>query len=348
MDAFKTNLADMLADMETAPDIYKPTNFWSSGLPDLIKDIEKLGVETFRTHPSAAFFYVPVYASSTLRKWGHILLPLADRLPKRKKARLMRRLSRSDRAWLDYRLFMATSVEGGLPVNEVSESSVGGGERFTFDGKSYSRSMLNYLRAFNLFKREADSAKLGSILEIGGGYGTLGEILLKSNEDGFYVNVDIPPVAAISTYYLEQVFGKENVLSYSESRALDTIDLTALKKRYKAVVLCPWQLPKLTGQVDMFANFMSFQEMEPDVVHNYIKGVQPLVSGYALIRNSALGKKIAKGAGDVGVIEQVKTAFIRDEFDAFECLAADSFVYGEENETRTYQSEVLVLRRRQA
>lgn len=289
---------------------------------------------------------MPVYASNTLRKWGHILLPLADRLPRRKKTQLLRRLSRSDRAWLDYRMFMATSVEGGLPVNDLSESSVGGGERFTFDGKSYSRSMFNYLRAFNLFKREADSAALRSILEIGGGYGTLGEILLKARDDGFYVNVDIPPVAAISTYYLQQVFGTESVLTYSDSRKLDTIDLDDLKTRYKAVVLCPWQLPKLTGQVDLFANFMSFQEMEPDVVRNYIKVVQPLVSGYALIRNSALGKKLAKGVGDVGVIEQVKTGFIRDKFNAFDCIAADSFVYGEENETRTYQSEVLVLRRR--
>ena len=347
MDAFKTNMAHMLADMETAPDLYKPTNFWSSGLPDLIKDIEKRGVENFRTHPSAAFFYVPVYASGTLRKWGHILLPLVNRLPARKQTRFRRRLTRSDRAWLDYRMFIATSVTGGLPINDVSESSVGGGERFTFAGKSYSRSMLNYLRAFNLFKREADSAALGSILEIGGGYGTLGEILLKSNIEGFYVNIDIPPVAAISTYYLQQVFGADNVLSYAQSRTLDTIDLTKLKKHYKAVVLCPWQLPKLTGQVEMFANFMSFQEMEPDVVRNYIQTVQPLVSGYALIRNSALGKKVAKGAGDVGVIEQVRTAFIHAEFTEFDCLVADSFVYGEENETRTYQSEVLVLHRRQ-
>jgi putative sugar O-methyltransferase len=346
MNEFEINLSNMLSDMEAAEDLYKPTNFWSSGLPDLIKDIEKLGVENFRSHPSAAFFYVPVYASNTMRKWGNFLVPLANYLPSRKKARLLRRLSRSDRAWLDYRIFKATSVKGGIALDGVSESDVGGGERFAFDRKSYSRSMLNYLRALNLYKREAESANLSSILEIGGGYGTLGEILLKSNPDGFYVNVDIPPVAAVSTYYLQQVFGKENVLTYTESRDLDVIDLDVLKARYKAVVLCPWQLPKLIGTVDLFANFMSFQEMEPDVVSNYINYVQPLVSGHVLVRNSALGKKTAKNLGDVGVIEQVKSAFIRDAFDAFECVASDAFVYGEENETGSYQSEVSVLRRR--
>ena len=346
MTDFKTNLSNMLSDMEAAEPAFKPTNFWSTGLPSIMDDIDKLGVETFREHPSAAFFYVPVYASNTLRKRGKFVLPFAALMSPRKKAKFMRRLTRSDRALLDYRILRATSVKGGLALDDVSESDVGGGERFTFDGKSYSRPMLNYMRALNLFKREADSAKLTSILEIGGGYGTLGEILLKSVPNGFYVNVDIPPVAAVSTYYLQQVFGAENVLTYTDAREMDVIDLNALKSKYRAVVLCPWQLPKLTGQVDMFANFMSFQEMEPDVVSNYIKLVQPLTSDYVLVRNTAVGKKIAKKQGQVGVIEQVKSDFARREFDAFETLASDAFVYGEENETGSYRSEVSVMKRR--
>jgi putative sugar O-methyltransferase len=346
MTDFDTNLANMLKGMETADSAFKPTNFWSSGLPSIMKDIDELGVETFRDHPSAAFFYVPVYASNTLRSYGRFVLPIANNLPARKKAKFMRRLTRSDRALADYRLMLATSVQGGLAIEGVSESDVGGGERFDFDGRSFSRSMLNYMRALNLYKRHADGAQVTSILEIGGGYGTLGEILLKAVSDGFYVNVDIPPVAAVSTYYLQKVFGADNVLTYTDAEQLDEIDLDALKSRYRAVVLCPWQLPKIKGQVDMFANFMSFQEMEPDVVRNYIKLVQPLIKDHVLVRNSAVGKKVAAKKGDIGVIEQVKSGFIQEQFDAFDTVAADAFVYGEENETGTYRSEVCVLKRR--
>ncbi|AGI74409.1 hypothetical protein OA238_c45450 [Octadecabacter arcticus 238] len=346
MTDFDVNLANMLEGMETADSAFKPTNFWSSGLPSIMKDIEALGVETFRDHPSAAFFYVPVYASNTLRRYGRFVLPIANKLPARKKAKFMRRLTRLDRALADYRLMLATSLQGGLPIEDVSESDVGSGERFEFDGRSFSRSMLNYMRALNLYKRHADSSKVASILEIGGGYGTLGEILLKAVAGGIYVNVDIPPVAAISTYYLQQVFGVDNVLTYTDAEELDEIDLDALKSRYRAIVLCPWQLPRVKGQVDLFANFMSFQEMEPDVVRNYIKMVQPLVKYHVLVRNSAVGKKVAAKKGDIGVMEQVKSDFIQQQFDAFDTVAADAFVYGEENETGTYRSEVCLLKRR--
>ena len=345
MTDFDANLANMLKGIETADSAFKPTNFWSSGLPSIMKDIDELGVQVFRDHPSAAFFYVPVYASKTLRRYGRFILPIADKLPARKKAKFMRRLTRSDRALADYRLMLATSVQCGLPIEDVSESDVGGGERFEFDGRSFSRSMLNYMRALNLYRRHADSTKVTSILEIGGGYGTLGEILLKAVPGGFYVNVDIPPVAAVSTYYLQQVFGAENVLTYTDAEQLAEIDLDALKSRYCAIVLCPWQLPKVKGKIDMFANFMSFQEMEPDVVRNYIKLVQPLVKDHVLLRNSAVGKKVAAKRGDIGVMEQVKSNFIQQQFDAFDSVASDAFVFGEENETGTYRSEVCLLKR---
>lgn len=346
MTDFPQNLAKMLADMDKAPAAFKPTNFWSTGLPDIMKDIEQFGIETFREHPSASFYYVPVYASNTLRRYGRIALPVAAALPARRRVKFLRRLTRSDRALSDYRLMLATSIDGGLRIQDVSESDVGGGERFVFDGRSFSRSMLNYMRALNLYKRHADSADLSSILEIGGGYGTLGEILLKAVKAGFYVNVDIPPLAAVSAYYLQQVFGADRVLTYTEADTYDEIDLEALKARYSAVVLCPWQLPKVTGQVDMFANFMSFQEMEPDVVRNYIALVQPLTAQHVLVRNSAVGKKIAAKEGDIGVMEQVKSDFIQHQFDAFNVIAADSFVYGEQNESGSYRSEVSLLQRR--
>jgi putative sugar O-methyltransferase len=255
-------------------------------------------------------------------------------------------LTHSDRARADYRLFRASSVEGGMDLDRVSESNIGGGERFSFDGKSYSHSMLNYLRALNLLKRAAPGVRPQSCLEIGGGYGTLGEILLKAEPNAVYVNVDIPPVAAVSTWYLAEVFGRDKVLAYPDSRTMDEIDLEALKGKYRAVVLCPWQLPKLKGRFDLFANFMSFQEMEPDVVANYISHVQPLTSGHALIRNSAVGKKVAKKAGEIGVIEQVVTDFIAARFDEFNVLARESFVHGELSEDGSYQSEVMVLARR--
>ncbi|AGI72500.1 hypothetical protein OA238_c24420 [Octadecabacter arcticus 238] len=348
MMAQNSILDTMLSDMETAPEAFKPTNFWNSGLKPIVDDIRNLGIASFRTHPSARFFYVPGYDSKTYRRWHRILDPILAKLPPRKRKRWTTRLTHSDRARSDYRLYRASEQPGGLDLNKVSESSKVSGERFEFDGQDYSFAMLNYMRALNLLKREVDTSDFSSCLEIGGGYGTLGEIFLKAQSNGIYVNVDIPPVAAVSTYYLQQVFGAERVLDYSKSRTMDEIDLEDLKGKYSAVVLCPWQLPKLKGKFDLFANFMSFQEMEPDVVANYISIIQPLIARNVLVRNHAIGKKLAKKSNDIGVLEQVTTGFIAERFDDFDVLARDSFVYGALSEDGKYQSEVIVLDRKKA
>ncbi|WP_380056215.1 putative sugar O-methyltransferase [Falsihalocynthiibacter sp. SS001] len=340
-------LRQMLSDMETAPEEFKPTNFWNSGLNKIVDDIETLGIETFRSHPSGRFFYVPAYMSKTYAKRPEFFDRLLDMLPPRKRKRLDLRLKHPDRARADYRIYRASAQKGGLDLDCVSEGTEVAGERFEFDGRLYSHAMLNYLRALNLLKREVDTTNIQSCLEIGGGYGTLGEIFLKAQEGGIYVNVDIPPVAAVSTWYLQQIFGADRVLDYSQSREMDEINLEDLKGKYSAVVLCPWQLPKLKGQFDLFANFMSFQEMEPAVVANYISLVQPLVAGNVLVRNHKIGKKVAKKVGEVGVLEQVTTGFIVEKFNEFEVLARDCFVHGQLSEDGAYQSEVIVLGREQ-
>lgn len=182
-------------------------------------------------------------------------------------------------------------------------------------------------------------------MEIGGGYGTLGEIFLQASNQNFYVNVDIPPLAAVSENYLCRVFGDEQALVYEQSRDLEVIDLGYLRKKYKAVVLCPWQLPKVKGSVDLFANFISFQEMEPDVVANNAKLVQPLIKKYPLLRNSASGKPIARIASELGVLEPVTTDFIVEQFDDFEVIGRDSRLYGYENRAGTFRSEVSISKR---
>lgn len=113
-----------------------------------------------------------------------------------------------------------------------------------------------------------------------------------------YVDVDIPPVAAVATFYLEKVFGVGSVLTYEISREMDIIDIEQISSNYMCAVLCPWQLPRVRGEVDLFVNFISFQEMEPDIVATYIQLVQPLTRSFVLIRNSRQGKPVAERDGE--------------------------------------------------
>ena len=350
MNTQSSNLKVMLQDMEQAPKNYVPTNFWSSGLSTIIDDIENLGFDKFRDHKSAKLWYVQQFRPNYKKIEPLIssLLACLKFMKNSKAKKLINILDGSDKAQVEYRLYRAAAdscINPSVSLNDIGENGGFGGELHEFGGKLFSRSMLSYLRAISYLNSLTKGQSISSALEIGGGYGTLGEIFLKSGENNFYVNVDIPPVASVSTFYLQEIFGRENVLSYEASRSLESLNLEELRLKYKAVVLCPWQLPKLSGEFDLFGNFISFQEMEPSVVANYAKVIQPLVKKYVLFRNSAHGKPVAKKSGKLGVIEPVTADFINKQFDEFSVLGKDSLVFGDESTDRQFRSEVTVLQR---
>jgi len=196
---------------------------------------------------------------------------------------------------------------------------------------------LNYLRGLAFIKKHIDTGQIETVMEVGGGYGTLGEILLKCEEkDYFYLDVDIPPTGYIAAYYLKQVFGSQAIASYGVTRDWEEIDLTKAKTTHRATVVTPWQLPQVKGQIDLFVNFISFQEMEPDVVTNYIDHVNRLGATYVLLRNSTKGKK------------SVGRRIVRDDYirllSSFHLIASDSFVFG--GWSPTAESEVMIFRRK--
>jgi putative sugar O-methyltransferase len=330
-------LDQMLAEMERAPELYRPTNFWQTGLRGIVTDLRSRGVEDFRSHPSARKMYVPTYtgdsrllrlAGGTLRRLG--LLGLASRVLNHQQASF------------DHAVATGLDPDYGLKLRGASESTVGRPvEQFTFDGLRYSRSFLNYLRGLVYFKRVVPDAEVSCVLEIGGGYGTLGEILLQGDESLTYVDVDIPPVGFVAGWYLQQVLGRARVAAWDETRTWKAIDLGTLDR---SAVLCPWQLPDVTGQVDLFVNFISFQEMEHDVVENYFRHVDRLGARWVLLRNSVAGKPVG-GPGELAVRKPVKRGDYLDIFAGYELVGSDHRLFGHSQEGGL-TSEVMVLARR--
>jgi len=174
----------MLEDMKKTDPLYLPTDFWSVCCKKITDEIRKTGLSEFRSHKSANQYYVPLYAKPYYSQNKDIIEALAnwlDRLPYRKAGTDLRNfMSGRTSAFNDYRVFRASDLENPPDISMVSESDVGGpSENFIFQKKKYSHSFLNYLRGLVFLKRSARPKSLEKILEIGGGFGTLGEILLK-------------------------------------------------------------------------------------------------------------------------------------------------------------------------
>lgn len=313
MSSYTSLLDLMLKDMEQAPAFYHPTQFWKHGVQRVVDDLRSYGVERFRSLIGALSFFVPTYGFPVYHYQCAVYRKLLDTLAiegvndPRWQLSFNQFLSGELQAFNDYRVYLATLQDSHPYLDRVSESNVGEPvEQFTFDGRRFSRSFLNYLLGLNFLKTCCDLSQVNTVLEIGGGYGTLGEILLGDTRNHcFYVDIDIPPTSFVSTYYLKQVVGEAYVGDYCSLKEKSILDISALSAEYKAVVLCPWQLPKIEGTVDLFINFISFQEMEPEVVRNYLHHVNRLQARYILMRNLREGKRKAKEPGDVGVLEPI-------------------------------------------
>lgn len=338
-----------LSDMATQNGIYKPTNFWVEASKPIINDLKQFGFEDFRNLTSTRDFFVPTYgypgnalSKDDMRKLTNLVSQIAEKDSKNHRY-LSSLISGEMWALTDYRTYLAANNSETHPnISAFSESKIGNpSEHFCFEGKLFSRSTLNYLNGLSFLKQHVDTSNILSILEIGGGFGTLGEIAAQSNIS--YINVDIPPTAAVSSYYLSNII-KSNLINYLDTRKLNEIEVP---KNGDQMVLCTWQLPLLNGVIDLFVNFISFQEMEPYVVKNYLKHVDRLQPKYILLRNMKEGK--AKKTSTV--THGVETPIIGSDYDTFlenyELLATNVFPFGYKT-MDGFHSELRLYKRKQS
>lgn len=290
----------LLAVMQQQNALYRPSVFWSEASLELVKEFEAYGIENFRQLTSSLLFFVPTYGLPGNALTAEIVQQLETALEQveapRKQQDIVRQFTSGyATALADYRVFMAANDPQGLTEDMVdlcpfSESQVGNPtEQFEFDGHFYSRSALNYLLGLSFLQRHVPLQTINRVLEIGGGFGTLGEIVLKTFDNTQYIDVDIPPTSMASEFYLQQVFGADNVSTYQDTVDFDAIPIHTLKQ---ASVLNSWQIEQLTGEIDLFVNFISFQEMEPEIVQNYLEHVKRLNAKWLLLRNMREGKQL--------------------------------------------------------
>lgn len=337
-------------DMKSQSDLYRPTSFWDGASNCIVDEICDHGVECFRSLPKILSFFAPTYGSPgsgySVQQSSEIAEWFYERYPEASKAQLVlgQLLNGEMAALSDYRVLLASDDHKKLPyLHTFTESNVGRPvEQFEFEGRRFSRSSLNYLLGLSMLKKHLNGYVPHTIMEIGGGFGSLGEILASSNIDNLrYIDIDIPPISFIAQYFLSEVFGEENVRTYAQTYELPTIEIDLLPV---ASALCSWQLDKLRGKVDLFVNYISFQEMEPHIVKNYLDHVSRLDAHWLLLRNIREGKQVRKDEESVGV----ETPMLSDDYlnmlPGYELVERNVLPYGYKT-VDGFHSEILLLKK---
>lgn len=294
----------VLEGIETCDPLYRPTNFWQPGVHRLLDQMSEIGLPAFKTWPEAFFWFYPVYGQGISRASVRSLVAAARERETEPVAKWVRAALRgAHEARRDYDVLRIAWDQSRWPfdVESLGESDVGEPTQTYSLGPGparHTRPYLNYLLGLSALSRHVTEPPR-SFLELGGGFGVLGEILLSRDAEARYVDVDIPPLLTVASYYLTELFGDDRVLTYDE-RIADSgpIEVTG------SACLPSWRLPDLVGDFDVFWNSFSFQEMEPPVVANYLDRVAELGIRYVVSLNSRSGKPVGE-VGEVGVREQV-------------------------------------------
>jgi putative sugar O-methyltransferase len=302
-----------LEELRDTDSLYRPTSFWGPGLDALLADMETLGLETFKSWPTAGWWFYPRYGVGfTYAVVDEVLATVKPALPDAQPGWIRSALVATHEARRDFDALRLAWNQANWPcdLNGLGESKVGVPfqyYRFTNAQHGWTRPYLNYALCMAALSMHVD-APPKRFLEIGGGFGVLGEFLMSRDPDAVYVNLDIPPLLTVASWYLHELFGDRVGLYDSGISPTGSLDVAG------SAVLPNYRLPDLTGEYDVFVNSFSFQEMEPDVVENYVDLVVARGVKWAVSLNSRLGKPV-KSEGRVGVVDPVTSARIIQMFE---------------------------------
>ncbi|OFE17606.1 hypothetical protein BA895_15275 [Humibacillus sp. DSM 29435] len=295
---------------------YRPTNFWGPGLEQLLADMRGHGLSRFKSWPTAGFWFYPVYGNGFSYARIDALLPRAQEINPRVTAQWLRKsLTGGVEAGRDFDAARLGWDQNRWPfdLEGFGESTVGEPpQRYSVSPAPdvrHGRPYLNYLLCLAALSRHVTEPPR-SFLELGGGYGVLGEIVMSRDPEARYVNLDIPPLLTVGTYYLTELFGRDRVLGPDDVAETGELHVP------KSGCLPNWRLPDLTGRYDVFVNSYSFQEMEPDVVEHYVDRICEIGPGYVVSLNSTKGKPKKSDGHEIGVVEPVTSARIITMFEA--------------------------------
>lgn len=307
----------MMLDAAEAPAAYQPTNYWRHYESRLLDELRSLGLAGFRGRRGSllpamgAADLLPAAPSPNLvatrlgrppldrfRYWIAILVRLS---------RLLSSLPIS--GGISYERFRRLvfnyaeaqgELAGAKPLRSVAMSRAGDPEDvLEVGGNAYSRGFLEAYTRYAYCSRHVDFDTISTVVELGSRGGLQIELLKKLHPQLTILAFDIAPPLYVCEQDLKAVF-PDAVVSYRETRELTSLgDIPP----GSIAILGTQQFSLLReAAVDLFWNAASFQEMEPDVVANYLAIVAESARA-VFLHQAERGQSRAATSGEHGVLE---------------------------------------------
>ena len=200
--------------------------------------------------------------------------------------------------------FVARETPNGL-IEMLEEPKLGNPLPCHLNGRRISQDIANSIRERNSllvpFEHDVANGRRLSIVEIGAGYGRLGDVLLRSAPCTYTV-VDVPPALYVSQWYLSQLFADRKVFHFRPWSNYPEIE-EELRAAVIAV-LTPDQFVKLPSRLfDAAVAISNLAEMTLSQVKMYLQQMDDKT------RDVIYLKQWMKHANPLDAVEFVKADF---------------------------------------
>jgi putative sugar O-methyltransferase len=278
----------LISDQNNAPDIYKPSPHWIRRSLAAVREIEKNGLNGFRSSTdinTAAAVYgdASVIDYRRLVDTSSIINRLGLAIIKHTPLKLL--FDAQVNATRDFVTRLIELQKNALTLSNYDrltnliknyqiENTINFGcDRTTIlEDKIYSRHYLENLDILDFVEKNQTLKNSNSFLEIGPGYGTLIH-LIEQNYPNIrkFIAVDIVPNVWVVTEYLRSHYG-DCVKDYLETREMKEIKFKD-DDSLEIFVIPSWQIENISSSIDCFWNSISFIEMSTDIVANYAEKI---------------------------------------------------------------------------
>lgn len=304
----------MLSDMKKGDVCFRPTHFWQFYEHRFLPELRAQGLRDFRrrhTSVLSSFGGTDPYleTSSLCRRFVFRLSIRWPSLGALVSRRLLFSLTNNSRSHAHniiveecYRRVKSKFAQIKMNLQKCPTSYVGNPEGvLEIEGRPWTALHLEYCSLFADAARYIKFRPESIFCELGTGIGRNVQILASLFEGMTFLMFDIPPQLYVANQYLKKIFGSR-IISYQEANALDPASAECAKSIRGKIVLQPtWRMPvwSASTKIDVFWNSASFQEMEPDVVLNYLAIVKHMVPEFIYI-DAMLGGNYHPGKATKG------------------------------------------------
>jgi len=330
----------MIDDNKKSSALYQPTNYWEVYGNRIVDEIKKLGLKDFRRRKGSLltcfgaldlddfnFGKINIYKKYDSKTLGH-----APGYTKMMEGinNLLNKFIPIDQPYdIDLNeikkiFYEITCVHGeknrAKPLSSISISKAGNPESsIEINNNFYTLTSLYYYLRYAFCSKYIDFDDVKTIVELGSGCGKQVEIIRKLHPGVCYFLFDVPPALYVCEQYLKKVF-PGHVVSYKDTRVMKEMPEPEPGKIF---VFGAQKFPLLaTYAFDLFWNCASLQEMEPDVVQNYLSFVD-MSANFVYLMERINGTELAFKKGDCGVLKPVVWNDYVNMLPSFDCHAKE-------------------------